>query len=42
MTPNDIATSIAGLGPVVEQGNIAMSTNYTHTFERMDDANSWD
>ena len=41
MTPNDIATDIAGLNPVGE-GNINASTNFTHTFGSLDDANTWD
>ncbi len=41
MTPNDIATSISGLKSVGE-GNITASTNFTYTFERMDDAHTWD
>ena len=41
MTPNDIATDVSGLtsgGP----GSVATSVNYTYTFERMDDARTWD
>lgn len=41
MTPNDIATNVAGLNPVGE-GKITVSMNYTYTFERMDDSNTWD
>ena len=46
MTPNDIATSVAGLGSV-EGGSINASTNFTPTFipgggQNMDDANTWD
>ncbi len=41
MTPNDIATSISSLGSV--GGNkVNASVNYTYTFDRMDDANTWD
>ena len=41
MTPNDIATDVSGItsgGP----GSVATSVNYTYTFERMDDARTWD
>ena len=41
MTPNEIATSISGLGPTGE-GPINLSVNYTYTFERMDDSRTWD
>ncbi len=41
MTPNDIATDIAGISPAGE-GTINMSFNYTYTFERMDDSHAWD
>ena len=46
MTPNDIATSISGLGPV-EGGNINASTNFTYSFvpgsgQSMDDSSTWD
>ena len=41
MTPNDIATSISGLGQTGD-GNISASINFTYTFERMDDSNTWD
>lgn len=41
MTPNDIATSIAGIVQMGD-GNITASTNFTYTFERMDDSNTWD
>lgn len=44
MTPNDIATNIAGMGP--GSGNITASTNFTHTWttngSQVDDANTWD
>ena len=45
MTPNDIATNIAGMGSA-ECGNITTSTNFTHSSTpsgyTMDDANTWD
>ena len=41
MTPNDIATDITGHG-TAGSGSINASVNYTYTFERMDDANTWD
>ena len=41
MTPNDIATSISGIVRMGD-GNITASTNFTYTFERMDDSNTWD
>lgn len=41
MTPNDVATSISGLGPAGD-GPINLSFNYTYTFGRLDDANAWD
>ncbi len=47
MTPNDIATSIAGLGPVVDNGNIGYSTSPTFCcsggqYGVADDQRSWD
>lgn len=41
MTPNDIATSIAGVGQMGD-GNITTSTNFTYSYKGMDDANTWD
>ena len=41
MTPNDMATSISGIVQTGD-GNITASTNFTYTFERMDDSNTWD
>ena len=45
MTPNDIATSIAGLGSV-GGGNITSSTNFTQSSTASgwmtDDARTWD
>ena len=41
MTPNDIATDISGLNST-GTGSVAASVNYTYTFERMDDARTWD
>ena len=45
MTPNDIATNIAGMGSA-ECGNITTSTNFTQSWtgkgSSMDDANTWD
>lgn len=41
MTPNDIATNISDLG-LSEGGTVNASTNFTYTFGRMDDSNTWD
>lgn len=41
MTPNDIATSVAGTKPVGE-GSVTLSTNYTYSWGKLDDANTWD
>ena len=41
MTPNEIATNISGLKPIGE-GSVALSTNYTYSFQRLDDSNTWD
>ena len=46
MTPNEIATNIAGLGSA-GSGNITTSTSFTHSNipgggYSMDDANTWD
>ena len=41
MTPNEIATDISGLKSIVG-GDFTASTNFTYTFERMDDSNTWD
>ena len=40
MTPNEIATDISGLKPV-ENGNLGSGTNFTYTFDRLDDSHSW-
>ena len=42
MTPNEIATDVAEFKSV-ETGNItALSMNYTYSFGRLDDSNTWD
>jgi hypothetical protein len=41
MTPNDIATSISGIVQTGD-GNITASTNFTYSFGRLDDSNTWD
>ena len=46
MTPNDIATDIAGLNPTGSE-TTGLSTNYTYCTgwngqQRMDDSNTWD
>lgn len=46
MTPNEIATNIAGIGPA-ESGSITASTSFTYSvtpggYSSMDDANTWD
>lgn len=41
MTPNDIATSISGIVQMGD-GDITSSMNFTYTFKRMDDSNTWD
>ena len=41
MTPNDIATSITDLSPA-GGGTVNLSTNFTYTFGKLDDSNSWD
>ena len=40
MTPNEIATNISGTA--AGMGNITASTNFTYTWERMDDSRTWD
>ena len=42
MTPNDIATNISDLGLSEVENAVGMSTNFTYTFGRMDDSNTWD
>jgi len=41
MTPNEIATSIAGLS-TTDNGGVAVSMNFTYTFQDMDDSRTWD
>lgn len=41
MKPNEIATDISDLVPVGTE-IVAMSTNFTYSFGRMDDSNTWD
>lgn len=39
MTPNDIATDVS---TVQNLGSVNLSTNFTYSFQRMDDSNTWD
>lgn len=39
MTPSDIATDVS---TVQNFGSINASTNFTYSFQRMDDSNTWD
>lgn len=39
MTPQDIATDITAVN---SSETVGLSTNFTYTFGRMDDSNSWD
>lgn len=39
MTPADIATDVSTISNF---GSINASVNFTYTFERMDDSNTWD
>lgn len=39
MTPNDIATNVT---TVHNTGSVNLSTNFTYSFQRMDDSNTWD
>ena len=39
MTPNDIATDVSTSQTF---GTVNASVNYTYSFNRMDDSNSWD
>lgn len=41
MTPNEVATDISRLSSV-GGGSINASTSFTYTFQKMDDANTWD
>ena len=44
MTPNDIATNVAGFKPMGE-GSVNTSTNFTQSYSGgwiTDDANTWD
>ena len=40
MTPSEVATDVASISPV-ENGNIGTGTNFTYTFVRLDDSNTW-
>lgn len=39
MTPNDIATDVS---TIHTSGSINLSTNFTYSWQRMDDSNTWD
>ena len=39
MTPNDIATDVSS---VHDSGAINTSTNFTYSFGKLDDSNTWD
>lgn len=39
MTPSDIATDMS---TVQGSGSVNLSTNYTYSFNRMDDSSTWD
>lgn len=41
MTPNEIATDITGLKSLGTEIT-GLSVNYTYTFGRLDDSNTWD
>lgn len=43
MTPSEVATDINGLNPVENvNGPFGPSTNFTYSFQRLDDSNTWD
>ena len=39
MNPSDIATNVSSIQGT---GSVNLSTNFTYSFNRMDDSNTWD